>query len=304
MLLADSRASFEIEGERPPINRLECWARAILEAGKRPLSQTEICRLHGILIGNDDRFTPVGYREDGVFRVSGIITMNPCRNSLARAQDVPELMAAFNNCNNKLRISDSGDVVPVLQAACIAFGLVYIHPLADENGRLHRCLIHHVLAERGYTPVGVIFPVSTVILDRIDGCRDVLQSHSLPLMDFIEWHTLPNGNVEVTNETADLYHFFDCTAEAEFLYECVLRTIEKDLPSEIDYLKRHDEAIRNIMNAVEMPDRIAENLIMFIRQNSGALPRKRRNRDPFDKLTDEEIALIEEIVAYAFNEGE
>ena len=34
MLLADSRASFEIEGERPPRNRLERWGRAVLQAGR------------------------------------------------------------------------------------------------------------------------------------------------------------------------------------------------------------------------------------------------------------------------------
>ena len=33
------------------------------------------------------------------------------------------------------------------------------------------------------------------------------------------------------------------------------------------YLRRHDEAIRRIMDTVEMPDRVAENLVMFIRQN-------------------------------------
>ncbi|MBN9890590.1 Fic family protein [Salipiger abyssi] len=303
LLLADSRASFEIEGERAPINRLERWGRAILEAGKRPLNQTEIYRLHRILIGSDDRFTPVGYREDGVFLGERDHQNEPLPEFIgARAQDVPELMSALNECNNRLRISDLEDIDPVLQAACIAFGFVYIHPLADGNGRLHRCLIHHVLAERGYTPAGMVFPVSTVMLERIDEYRSVLQSHSAPLMDFIEWHALPNGNVEVTNDTADLYRFYDCTAEAEFLYECVLRTIEKDLPREIEYLKRHDEAMRGIMNAVEMPNRMAEDLIMFIRQNDGLFPRKRRGRDPFDKLSDEEIKLIESIVADAFDE--
>lgn len=53
----------------------------------------------------------------------------------------------------------AADVDPVLQAAAIAFGFVYVHPLADGNGRLHRCLIHHVLAERTYTPPGMVFPV-------------------------------------------------------------------------------------------------------------------------------------------------
>ncbi|MHC0055831.1 Fic family protein [Actibacterium sp. D379-3] len=304
LLLADSRASFEIEGERAPINRLERWGRAVLEAGKRPLNQTEIYRLHRILIG-DDRFTPIGYREDGVFLGERDHNNEPLPEFIgARHEEVFELMTALNECNNRLRISDTDDVDPVLQAACIAFGFVYIHPLADGNGRLHRCLIHHVLAERRFTPPGMVFPVSSVMLDRIDDYRNVLQGHSGPLMDFIEWRALPSGNVEVLNDTADLYRFYDCTAEAEFLYECVLRTIEEDLPREIDYLKRHDQAMKSIMNAVEMPDRLAEDLIMFIRQNEGKLAKRRREREPINKFTDAEIVLIEGIVSDAFEEAE
>jgi Fic family protein len=33
-------------------------------------------------------------------------------------------------------------------AAAIAFGFVFIHPFVDGNGRLHRYIIHHVLAKR------------------------------------------------------------------------------------------------------------------------------------------------------------
>jgi Fic family protein len=35
---------------------------------------------------------------------------------------------------------------PVLFAAIITFSFVIIHPLEDGNGRIHRYLIHHVLA--------------------------------------------------------------------------------------------------------------------------------------------------------------
>lgn len=291
LLLADSRASFEIEGERPPINRLERWGRAVLEAGKRPLNQTEIYRLHRILIG-DDRFTAVGYRQDGVFLGERDHNHEPLPEFIgARHENLAELMTGLNVCNNRLRITDTKDIDPVLQAACIAFGFVYIHPLADGNGRLHRCLIHHVLAERGFTPKGMVFPVSSVMLDRIDDYRNVLQGHSSALMPYIDWHALPNGNVEVTNDTADLYRFFDCTSEAEFLYACVLRTIEDDLPREIEYLKRQDAAMTAIMNAVEMPDRLAEDFIMFVRQNGGSLAKRRREKE-FAKLTDDEVELL------------
>ena len=66
LLLADSRASFEIEGEKPPRSRLERWGRAVLQAGKNPLTLDEIVRLHTVLI-EDTRFTRAGLRPDGVF---------------------------------------------------------------------------------------------------------------------------------------------------------------------------------------------------------------------------------------------
>jgi len=196
------------------------------------------------------------------------------------------------------RMRDDG-VDPVLQAAATAFGFVYIHPFQDGNGRMHRCLIHHVLAERKFTPPGMVFPVSSVMLDRIDEYRATLQSHSGPLMPFIEWRPTAARNVEVFNDTADLYRYFDCTGEAEFLYACVRRTVEEDLPREIDYLRCHDEAIRRIMDAARMPDRVAQNLVILIRQNHGKLPQKRRVGE-FKQLRDEEVALIEGIVHDAF----
>jgi hypothetical protein len=57
--------------------------------------------------------------------------------------------------------------------------------------------------------------------------------------------------------------------------------------------------MRRIMDTVEMPDRLAENLVMFMRQNQGKLGKKRRENE-FAKLTDDEIASIEAIVREAF----
>lgn len=297
MLLADSRASFEIEGERPPRGRLERWGRAVLEAGRNRLTLEEIVRLHAILI-EDTRFVHAGLRRDGVFLGERDHYGDPLPEFIgARPSDLEDLMAGLVEGNERMR--ESG-LDPVLQSAATAFGFVYIHPFEDGNGRLHRCLIHHVLAERDFTPPGLVFPVSSVMLDRIDQYRDTLRAHSAPLMAFIDWRPTPKRNVEVLNDTADLYRYFDCTEAAEFLYSCVERTIEHDLPQEIDYLRRHDEAIHRIVNTVEMPDRLAEDLAMFIRKNGGRLGKKRREGE-FKKLTNEEVRSVEEIVKQAFD---
>src|SRR5215471_10594419 len=296
LLLADSRASFEIEGERPPRTRLERWGRAVLQAGKQPLTLDEILRLQRILI-EDNRFVRPGLRPDGVFLGERDHYGDPLPEFIgARPDDLDNLMVGLLEANDRMR---EDELDPVLKAAATAFGFVYIHPFQDGNGRMHRCLIHHVLAERRFTPPGMVFPVSSVMLDHIDDYRSTLQEHSGPLMPFIEWRPTLSRNVEVVNDTADLYRYFDCTQEAEFLYSCVRRTVEDDLPREINYLRRHDEAIHRIMDAVEMPDRLAENLVMFIRQNHGSLSKNRREHE-FKALREDEVVLMEGIVRDAF----
>jgi len=296
MLLAESRASFQIEGERPPRNRLERWGRAVLQAGRHTLTLDEIIRLHNVLI-EDSRFVSPGLRADGVFLGGRDHLGDPLPEFIgARARDLADVMAGMLEANDRMR--DDG-LDAVLQAAATAFGFVYVHPFEDGNRRLHRCLIHHVLAERRFTPAGLVFPVSSVLLDRIDDYRTTLRGHSAALMPYIDWRPTPERNVDVINDTADLYRYFDCTEAAEFLYACVQRTVDDDLPREIDDLRRHDLALQRIMDAVEMPDRRAEDLVMFIRQNGGALPKNRREGE-FSELTKDEVQRIEWIVADAF----
>ena len=37
-------------------------------------------------------------------------------------------------------------------------------PFEDGNGRIHRFLIHNILARQGFTPEGVMFPISAPML--------------------------------------------------------------------------------------------------------------------------------------------
>jgi len=296
LLLADSRASFEIEGERAPRSRLERWGKAVLQAGKNELTLKEIVRLHRVLI-KDTRFVFPGLRSDGVFLGEKDHLGDPLPEFIgARAENLEDLCEAMVDSNN--RMADDG-VDPIMQAAATAFGFVYAHPFQDGNGRVHRCLIHYVLAARKYTPPGMVFPVSSVMLARIDDYRKTLQAHSAPLMDFIEWRPTAEQNIEVLNDTADLYRYFDCTQAVEFLYTCVQHTIEIDLPREIDYLGRHDKAMSMITEMIEMPNHLAQNLILFIRQNEGELSKRRREK-VFSALSDDEVYGLEKIIQDVF----
>ena len=124
LLLADSRASFEIEGEKPPRKRLERWGRAVVQAGKNKLTLDEILRLHTVLI-EDTRFTQAGLRPDGVFLGDRDPEGDPLPEFIgARPQDLQALMRGLIAANERMR---ERDLDTVLQATATAFGFVYIH---------------------------------------------------------------------------------------------------------------------------------------------------------------------------------
>ncbi|WP_247386029.1 MULTISPECIES: hypothetical protein [unclassified Bradyrhizobium] len=109
----------------------------------------------------------------------------------------------------------------------------------------------------------------------------------------------PQGNVKVLNDRADVYRFFDATPHAEFLYECVQRTIEQDLPKEIRFLRSFDAFRAGVENMMDLPERTLNNLL-FLQQNEGRLSRRARDNE-FSQLTPDEVAKIEELYRTAFS---
>lgn len=292
LLLSDSRASFEIEGERPTKNRIENWGKIINEAGKTQLSIDEIQRLHAILL-EDSRFMKIGLRDDEVFLGDRDRDNHPLPEFIgAKSKDLNHLLQDWIELDT---ILSSDELDPILHAVIIAFSFVYIHPLEDGNGRIHRYLIHHVLAHRSFYPKGMIFPISNVILDEIEKYRDILVSHTTPLMDLIEWEATSSGNVKILNDTESLYRFFNCTQSCEFIYESVEKTIKETLPDELRYLNSFDKAYAEINDFIEMPDNKIKSLITFILQNDGKLSKNKKEKY-YEKLTQSEIENIENII--------
>lgn len=290
LLLKDSRASYAIEGETPPHSRIDRWSKIIGEAGQRQLSVDELEYLQSIVIA-DNRFIMPGYRVEGGFvgdhdRTSGMPV--PVHIS-ARAEDLKSLLSGLIETNQLLMGSDYD---PVLTATLIAFGFVFFHPFEDGNGRIHRYLFHHVLAEKGFAPEGLVFPVSAVILDRIDDYRRTLEHYSRPRLELVEWRPTDKGNVEILNESINLYRYFDATNQAEFLFECVEKTVNKTLPEEVNYLTKYDNLNDFLKNYIDMPDKLADLLIRFLNQNGGRLSNRARGKE-FSTLTDKEVQAIE-----------
>ena len=290
LLLKDSKASFTIEGESPKSKRAARWGQAIGQAGTKNLSKEELIRLQQTVIEND-RFIEMGFREKGGFigehdRTSGEAIPN---HISAKWEDLDQLVSGLLTTNEKL-LNSSLDAV--LTATVIAFGFVFVHPFEDGNGRIHRYLIHHVLAKKRFSQQGIIFPVSSSILDHIDDYRKVLEAYSHPLLDFIEWEETEDHNVKVLNETLDYYRYFDATKQAEFLYDCVHDTIENIIPIEINYLTNYDEFKRYIDDEFEMPDKLVALLVRFLDQNEGKLSKRAREKE-FAQLKDSELTVIQ-----------
>lgn len=290
LLLKDSKASFTIEGISPKSKRAARWGQAIGQAGIRDLSKDELFRLQQLVIENP-RFLNMGYRQKGGFvGAHDRNTGEPMPDHIsAKWQDIDVLMKGFLETD---KILSKNDMDAVISAAAIAFGFVFIHPFEDGNGRLHRYLIHHILIRKNFSQQGIIFPVSAAILEKINEYRAVLESYSLPLLDFIQWKVTKDHNVEVMNDTIDFYRYFDATKQAEFLYDCVNETIQHIIPKEVEYLTRYDTFKKIIDEEFEMPDKLIALLAGFLEQNNGTLSKRVREKE-FESLTDKEVQAIE-----------
>ncbi len=290
LLLKDSKASFSIEDENPKTNRILRWSQAIGQAGTYQLSKQELLRLQQIVIENG-RFIHMGIRHSGGFvgvhdRISG----DPIPDHIsAKWQDLDDLLDGVVKTADML-INSEFD--PVLTATVISFGFVFIHPFEDGNGRIHRYLIHDVLAKRRFSQQGITFPISTAILNNIAEYRKVLETYSKPLLNLIHWKVTKDHNIEVINDTKNYYSFFDATPQAEFLYDCVSDTVNEIIPAEIDYLVRFDEFRQFLDNEYEMPDKTVHLLIRFLSQNNGRFSRRAREKE-FAALLESEVENIE-----------
>lgn len=284
----ETQSSFAIEGETPAPDRSRQFVQALQVAGDfDTASKDAFVRLQKEIV--DARFALEDWREVQNYIGSLAPDYSPIVHYVCpKPTDLSSLVGGWMSSVARI---EAGQVNPVCVAAITGFGFVYLHPFEDGNGRLHRFLIHHSLAKLGFTPPGVLFPVSAAMLRNRNVYDQALESLSRKLRPLIDYRLDDVGHMSVLGETASLYRYPDLTLQSEYLYRVIADTIATDMRMEVGFLERYDKAIEAVREVVDMPGQRASFLVRLILQNHGKLSKTKRRQ--FKELRDEEIAAIE-----------
>lgn len=295
LYLKETKSSYEIERDQPDQRRMLRFIEALQGAHRlTEVSKELLVSVQQTVL--DERYAEEDYRDDQSYVGETAAAGREIIHHIgAKPEDMSALMAGLVACHQRMRESA---VDPVIQAAVIAFGFVYVHPFDDGNGRVHRFLIHQTLASAGYTPEGLIFPVSAAMLAALREYDDALESVSRPRLPLIPYTLHLDGALEVHSDTVDLYRYWDATTVCTYLYRTIERTINEDLVAELNYLVGYDQAKRRAQGVVDMPDRKLDLFIRLTMENGGRLSHNKRKR-LFEELTDEEVSNLEEAVREA-----
>lgn len=294
LFVKETKSSYEIEHLRPDQRRTARFVELLRRAGTVACeTEQELAALQRLIV--DQRYAAQGFRDSQNYVGQNL---GPGRELVhfvpPKPEDLRPLMEGWEICCRRLA---AGGVHPVVAAAVAGFGFVFLHPFEDGNGRLHRFLIHHQLAAAGFTPEGVVFPVSAVMLRDMRSYDAVLESYSRELMRHVEYRLDREGSLHVPNDTARFYRYPDLTRVAEQLFAFIRDTIDREFTVELEYLTVFDAARRRLAEIVDMPDQRLDLFIRLCLQGNGRLSAAKRGR--FGELTDAEIARMEAVVAGA-----
>jgi len=306
LYLKETQSSFEVERETPSPDRARRFADLLRQADTSiPLTEARLVELQNTVI--DPRFHEFTWRNEQNWVGKDHGHRKQIDFVPARPEALPELMTGLLSLTADSKgwyptaENDPYDprIDPVILATAIAFGFVFIHPFMDGNGRIHRYLIHEVLAHAGFTPRGIILPVSAVILANPEDYVAVLEAFSRPIQAMTHYN--PDApDIPATGNDAVYFRYFDATPQAEFLYQALVRTVEEDLGKEIDYLLGFDRAYMALNGMLDWPAHSLELFIHVVRQNNGTLSRTKRDSH-FRWMQDDEINKAEQAVVEAFD---
>ena len=283
----ETRSSYEIEKEKPSPDRMEKFIALLVKAGseatEKILEKQRLVELQNAIV--DPRFAAGDFRDFQNFVGESLPNFDDLIHYICPP---PSILESLMNGLKETAIK-TNSIFPQVRAAMIAFGFVFIHPFEDGNGRLHRFLIHDILVHDSLVPTGLIIPVSAHMLNNINDYDSILEKYSKPLMQRIKYDKKDNGRITIHNlpEVEGYFRYPDLTEQSIYLTRTILATIEEDMPYELLFLQRYDEVKKELQRIVDMPDKDINLMIIFLHQNKGIFPKRRREQ--FAKLTDGEI---------------
>lgn len=290
----ETRSSFAIEHEEPSKTKAERFGEALQSVRKFPqLNKQALIDLQSIML--DERFAASDYRTDQNYVGETVGRREIFHFIPPKPENVALLMQGLMDF-----LANSDDVDPVVVAAVASFGFVFIHPFDDGNGRTHRYMIHHILANRGLTPEEVIFPVSATMLNHVheyDACLESFSASIKPLIDIV---SNEDTSIQVLNETLNLYKYFDATRMVEHLYACVDATIECELKVELETVSAFAHARKAIEAAFDLPDREKNLFLKLCWQGKGKISKTKR-KSHFSIFKTDELDTMEQLVAPYFS---
>lgn len=299
----ETKSSFQIEKVDPDPRRVAQFVgllelagrRDFLAAGAGPDSgKAALVGLQRMTV--EPRFAQDDWRTDQNYVGETLLRREHVHFIPPKPGDVPALMDGLFEAAARMR---AGGVHPIVAAAALAFGFVFIHPFGDGNGRIHRFLIHNVLARSGFTPEGFIFPVSAAMLRKAKDYDETLEMFSKPLMPLMDYELDPEGKMTVRGDTALHYRYPDMTAIAERLFGFVKETLKTDFVEELEFIRKLDRAKDAALKIVEMPDRLLTAFVQICVQGGGRISKSKR-KSRFGMLSDRELVRLEKCVADAF----
>lgn len=241
--LSETEKSFEIERERPTLDKSERFVRLLQHAHeRRRLDEEYLTELQNDIIANPyDQ--AVQYRNEqnwlrrGGHGAASVTYVPP------HPDDVPGLMQGLESFAN----APPRNLDPLIVASVVSFWFVFIHPFMDGNGRLSRFLIHHALCRSGKMAKGFLLPVSVAIKRNEADYLAALESFSKPVRAL--WRVWAVGDHEFDCQTsagATPYRYWDATQCVEFSVRMVKEALEHDLQAETQFLLGYDEVVSRV----------------------------------------------------------
>lgn len=292
----ETKSSFEIERVTPNATRIEKFISSLTLAENEDFCEKErLIELQNMIV--DSRFRESDYRQNQNYVGQTLTYQKEIIHYISpKPQDLKDLMEGLIDCHQRMK---TGGISPVIHAAVIAYGFVYLHPFEDGNGRIHRFLIHNILSVQGLTPKGLIFPISAVMLKKPKEYDASLEAFSKPLLKLIDYQMDELGQMTVKSDSAHWYRFMDMTAQALALNKFLIQTVEEELAEELSFLKSYDSAKKSIQGIVDLPDRLIDLFVNVCLQNNGRISAKKRSTY-FEFLTDDELEAMEQAVKNSF----